>query len=333
MRIKQIPLRRALRAVIDPFTPILAQIVVTRRCNLSCGYCNEYDQYSLPVEITQLKQHIDHLSGLGTCVITLTGGEPLLHPHLEEVIAHVVSRKIVCTSITNGYALTTERIERLNRSGLDLLQVSIDNINPNEMSQKSLSRLKTKLHLLHEHARFNVNINAVLGSVAPDETRRLVDEIRSLGFYMTVSLLHNGSGSVESELVARDDLMSLLSQVRGARRRSLLHRFGEGWEEQMIATGHSDWKCRAGSRYLYIDEFGIVSYCSQRRGHPGIPLLEYGRAQIKQLFPQRKGCEPGCTVGCVRRASAIDRFRFQQAGVESPVAEPVPKLTRPVAGT
>lgn len=333
MTMKLRPLGRLLKVLADPFTPVLAQLVVTRRCNLSCGYCNEYDQYSLPVATVQLKRYVDHLAELGTGIITLTGGEPLLHPDLEEIVAHAVSHHMLCTAVTNGYLLTPERIGKLNRSGLELLQVSIDNLEPDETSRKSLNRIRRKLHLLREHARFRVNVNAVLGSVSPAETRQLVQEVRSLGFYMTVSLLHNGGGSVDRGLLEQKDLEGLFAHIQAGRRRTLSHRLGEGWELQMLRTGQSDWKCRAGSRYLYIDEVGIVSFCSQKRGEPGIPLLEYGRAQIKQFFPQRKGCEPGCTIGCVRRASAFDRFRVQKTGAEPLAAEQVPDLTRSDSAT
>jgi MoaA/NifB/PqqE/SkfB family radical SAM enzyme len=328
MTMKLRPIGHLLKALTDPSAPILAQLVVTRRCNLSCAYCNEYDQFSLPVATGLLRQYVDHLARLGTGIVTLTGGETLLHPHLEETVAHVVSRHMVCTSVTNGYLLTPERIEKLNRSGLGLLQVSIDNLEPDETSRKSLTRIRGILHLLKDRARFRVNLNAVLGSVRPAETRALVDEIHSLGFDTTVSVLHNGGGAVDRALLGEKDLERLFARIQASRRRTLPHRFGEGWELRMLRTGQSDWKCRAGSRYLYVDEFGIVSFCSQRRGEPGIPLLEYGRAEIKRFFPQRKGCEPRCTLGCVRRASAFDRFRFQQTGVEPPVAEQVAGLTR-----
>ena len=59
--------------------PLLVQLVVTRRCNLTCGYCSEYDDVSSPVAMEILEQRIDHIAGLGTLVLTLTGGEPLLH--------------------------------------------------------------------------------------------------------------------------------------------------------------------------------------------------------------------------------------------------------------
>lgn len=302
---------RGLRVFNNPLVPVLAQLVVTRKCNLSCGYCNEYDKVSPPVDTSLLMRYIDHLAELGTCIITFTGGEPLLHPELDHLVRRVVSHNMVCTSITNGFLLTSQWVERLNQAGLELLQVSVDNMDPNESSQKSLNLLKKKLGVL-KGARFKVNVNAVLGSSPIEETRELAREIRSLGFYMTVGLLHGGDGMVDSGLVDTDDLEPLYKEMQQYRRRSLMHRLGEGWEYQMIRRGSSDWKCRAGARYLYIDENGIVSYCSQRRGEPGIPLLEYGEPEIRRSFVERKGCEERCTLACVRRASSLDGFRFQE---------------------
>ena len=62
--------------------------------------------------------------------------------------------------ITNGYLLTAERIQRLNRAGLDHMQISIDNVMPDEVCKKSLKVLDKKLQLLAEHADFHVNINS-----------------------------------------------------------------------------------------------------------------------------------------------------------------------------
>ena len=65
--------------------------------------------------------------------------------------------------ITNGYLLTADRIQRLNRAGLDHLQITIDNVMPDDVSKKSLKVLDKKLQLLAEHADFHVNINSVVG--------------------------------------------------------------------------------------------------------------------------------------------------------------------------
>jgi MoaA/NifB/PqqE/SkfB family radical SAM enzyme len=86
--------------------PILAHIIPMRRCNLSCAYCNEYDQTSNPVPIEALRHRLDLLANLGTTIVTISGGEPLLHPELDDVISHVRRRGIIAGLITNGYLLT-----------------------------------------------------------------------------------------------------------------------------------------------------------------------------------------------------------------------------------
>jgi MoaA/NifB/PqqE/SkfB family radical SAM enzyme len=67
-------------AAIDPDRPLVTHLVITRRCNLSCGYCFEYDKVSKPVPLDVLKVRIDHLAKLRSIFVTLTGGESLLHP-------------------------------------------------------------------------------------------------------------------------------------------------------------------------------------------------------------------------------------------------------------
>ena len=68
------------RALASTGHPVMAQIVPMRFCNLSCGYCNEYDKVSKPVPIDEMERRIDHLGRLGTSIITISGGEPLTHP-------------------------------------------------------------------------------------------------------------------------------------------------------------------------------------------------------------------------------------------------------------
>jgi hypothetical protein len=149
---------------------ILAHVIPTRRCNLACTYCNEFDDFSKPVEIEVMYQRLDQLARLGTAIITISGGEPLLHPDLDLIIAHIRKRGMIAGMITNGYLLTAERIQRLNRAGLDHLQISIDNAMPDEVSKKSLKVLDKKLQLLSEHADFHVNINSVVGGGSAKST-------------------------------------------------------------------------------------------------------------------------------------------------------------------
>ena len=88
-----------------------------------------------------------------------------------------------------------------------------------------------------------------------------------------------------------------------------------------IAHGkENEWRCRAGARYLYICEDGLVHYCSQQRGYPGKPLAEYTVEDIRREFITEKGCAPRCTVACVHYTSCMDFWRAPQT-IPPPAAD------------
>src|SRR5436309_5691115 len=91
------------RALISTDHPIMAHIIPIRRCNLACEYCNEYDDFSKPVPVDVMIGRINRLADLGTTIITLSGGEPLLHPELDDIIAAMRRRGVIAGMITNGY--------------------------------------------------------------------------------------------------------------------------------------------------------------------------------------------------------------------------------------
>src|SRR5437868_7059096 len=115
--------------------PLLAHIIPIRRCNLACEYCNEFDDFSKPVPIETMFRRIDKLAELGTSVITISGGEPRPHPELDDVIRRIRKHGMIAGLITNGYLLVAERIQRLNRAALEWLQISIDNVTPDDVSR------------------------------------------------------------------------------------------------------------------------------------------------------------------------------------------------------
>ena len=146
----------------------------------------------------ELLGRIDRLVSLGTGIVTLSGGEPLLHPDLDELINHIRQRGAIATLITNGYLLTRDRIQRLNRAGLDHLQISIDNVRPDEVSKKSLKVLDQKLLSLAEAAEFDVTVNSVVGGGIrnPDDALTVAGRARELGFSTTVGIIHDGTGKL-----------------------------------------------------------------------------------------------------------------------------------------
>jgi MoaA/NifB/PqqE/SkfB family radical SAM enzyme len=288
--------------------PVEAQIIPIRRCNLSCTYCNEFDTSSEPVPSEEMIHRIELLAALGTAAITISGGEPLLHPKLDEIIRSIRSHGVLAGLITNGYLLTPERIKRLNRAGLDHLQISIDNVMPDDVSKKSLKVLDKKLRLLAEHAEFEVNVNSVVGSSirTPEDALVITRRALDLGLSSTMGLIHDGSGRLQP---LSERQQSVYEQIEGLKKpfytAALYNRFHKN-----LARGlPNDWHCRAGSRYLYICEDGLVHYCSQQRGYPGIPLEKYTPEDLDREYHTVKRCAPYCTISCVQRGSMIDELR------------------------
>jgi MoaA/NifB/PqqE/SkfB family radical SAM enzyme len=297
------------RALANTEHPLLAHIIPMRRCNLACTYCNEFDDFSKPVPVEDMYRRIDKLGALGTSVVTISGGEPLLHPELDDIIRRIRANDMVAGLITNGYLLVTERIERLNRAGLEWLQISIDNVNPDEVSKKSLKVLDKKLQLLAEHADFHVNINSVVGAGIKHPQDALVIGKRAveLGFSSTIGIIHDGGGQLQP---LADEERRIYHEMKRLEKRSFtrVNSFQDN-----IATGKpNDWRCRAGSRYLYICENGLVHYCSQQRGYPAIPLENYTREDLRREYLSEKSCAPHCTVSCVHQVSIFDSWRAPQ---------------------
>ncbi len=290
--------------------PLLAHIIPMRRCNLACGYCNEYDDHSDPVPTAIVLERVDHLSRLGTAVVTISGGEPLLHPELEQVIRHIRRHRMIAGMITNGYLLSRRRIQSLNAAGLDHLQISIDNVQPDEVSMKSLKVLDRKLQYLVEEANFRVNINTVLGSGVrnPKDALAIARRAVELGFTCTVGIIHDGSGHLKPLAPQDREIFDAVRQL-GKRGYARLTKY---FQENLAAGRPNRWRCRAGARYLYVCEDGLVHYCSQQRGYPGIPLVDYTRDDIRREYLTAKACAPFCTISCVHQSSLIDFWRAPQ---------------------
>lgn len=305
------------RGALDTDHPIMAHIIPTRRCNLACTYCNEYDDFSKPVALDIMVSRVELLGKLKTGVITVSGGEPLLHPELDDIIRAIRKNATLAGMITNGYLLTADRIRKLNDAGLDYLQISIDNVKPDEVSKKSLKVLDKKLQLLAEHADFHVNINSVLGGgiSTPEDALIVGKRAMDLGFTSTVGIIHDGDGQLRP-LAQREREVFMEMKKFEKSHFSKLNYF-----QDKIANGEpSDWRCRAGSRYIYICEDGLVHYCSQQRGFPAKPLDQYTVQDIRREYITQKSCAPMCTVSCVHQISYFDFFR----GKQTLSIEPIP---------
>jgi MoaA/NifB/PqqE/SkfB family radical SAM enzyme len=314
-------LRKFAHGLTDTSHPLLVHIVPIRRCNIDCGYCNEYDKVSNPVPTETMLERIDHLARLDTSVVAFSGGEPMLHPDLDKLISRIREKGMMAGLITNGYLMSPKRIVALNDAGLDFLQISIDNIEPDEVSKKSLRLLDKKLQWMAEYATFDININSVLGGGIknPEDARTINRRARELGFSTSIGIIHDGSGSLkplgQAERSVFDGVTREISGTWQVAKN--LYSGIRGFQENLADGKPNTWRCRAGARYLYVCENGLVHLCSQQRGYPAVPLASYNKADIQREFLAPKSCAPFCTIGCVHRVSTMDFWRKPQREADS----------------
>ena len=288
------------------YSPFLAQMVIIRRCNLSCGYCSEYDKVSDPIPFEVLEERLRKLKSLGTFGISLTGGEPTLHPDLPRLIRECRKLRFFRTGmISNGFFLKPALIEALNEAGLQEMQISIDGLHPNDTTQKVLDNLKKRLEWLRDYARFQVVVSGVIGAAPPEEAEEVVTFASKMGFTPRVLLIHDSNGQLK------------LSRAEVQVFERIVKKIPKTWKEfsdyrnRLVRDGSAPFKCRAGSRYLYVDEYGKVNWCSQTRNVWSKSLLDYTAADLREQFYRYKPCHATCTLGCARSASQLDNWRSQ----------------------
>lgn len=297
------------KAALDKDRPVLVQIVVTRRCNLACGYCYEYDKVSKPVPLQELKARVDALRKLKAVFVTLNGGEPLLHPQIAELVRYIADAGMVPMINTNGHVLKEPLIRSLNDAGLFGMQLSCDSLEDNEVTEKSMRRLQPKLELLRQHARFIVRVNGVLGSGNPAEMEEVAKIVVGYGYLFQCSLMRDSSGQA---LPLSDEALQTYLRIRGMKGR-LPRILNDRFQLPLARGENTKWKCRAGARHFEVDGAGLVHLCQPKTGAPAKPLLDYSVDDIRQQFQCGKSCSERCPIAYAHLGSRLDGFRSQHS--------------------
>jgi MoaA/NifB/PqqE/SkfB family radical SAM enzyme len=154
-----------------------------------------------------------------------------------------------------------------------------------------------------------VNINSVLGGGIrnPDDALMVGKRAIELGFTSTVGIIHDGDGQLRPLGEHEREVFLALKKLEKTNYSQVNY-----FQNDIVHGRPHDWKCRAGARYLYICEDGLVHYCSQQRGFPGKPLQDYTVDDVKREYITEKSCAPLCTVSCVHQISYFDFWRGPQ---------------------
>lgn len=241
---------------------------------------------------------------------------------IYEIVRYIRSKGIMAGIITNGYYLNEEAIKNFNDAGLQDLQISVDNLEiDKEVSKKSLNYYEKRetLELLKRFAKFDVNINSVLGSKIkhPEDALTIAERAVELGLDSSVGVIHDHDGMAiqalsEAHKAIYQEIKKLASPLSFAS--------FSGFQDALVDGKAYEWRCRAGARYLYICEHGNVQWCSQHRcGKPtaiDIPLKDYSWDDFEREYKREKYCAPTCTIQCVRLVGLFDEKREAQVSMK-----------------
>ncbi len=113
--------------------PILCNYYLTYRCNAECSFCDIWQQPSGLAKLPDIESNLKALKRLNVRFVDFTGGEPLLHPNLPEIL-HLAKSMGFITSVTTNTLLYPKRAEELAKK-IDLLHFSLDSIHPEKHNE------------------------------------------------------------------------------------------------------------------------------------------------------------------------------------------------------
>ena len=197
-----------------------AQIEITNKCNLSCLHCFNNSGEPLSDELTteEICSLIDVLSSMGVHRLTLTGGEPLVHPDLFEIVEHARKAPMTVTIFTNGTLITEEHVEKFKKVGVKVA-VSVDSCNEQTHDtfrgkKGALKRTLQGITLLRA-AGLSVTVSVSLSQLNKNE---LVDTLKyfrehNLTDYQVAEVSTSGRGLDEVVITPEEYYQVLVEQL------------------------------------------------------------------------------------------------------------------------
>lgn len=288
--------------------PIWAQLKITEKCNLNCAYCTEHLKNGRHVKKQVVEAWLDHCSKLGVKHVEFIGGEPLLHPDLIQFLHYAKRHKMNTGLTTNGYLLTETTAKDLIDAGISRLQISIDSIEPNEITKKAVSCMNTQIELISDMDIW-VHINSVLSEATVSQAKELAAIFFERGISVAFSPAHkNGKLSDIDENGAMSEFFEWLSIKKNEGHPVNMPHFLIDYFRKQIDGDCIEWRCEGGCKAFYVDSGGIFCYCSHRS--TGIPFLKVDNKVLHKNHFRKKGCEENCGVSCM----ITNSFPFCQIG-------------------
>jgi len=299
--------------------PGFCQFAINNACNAGCDFCSfGLDRLARGdwrfVEVGEARRAIDVLARHAVRYLVLTGGEPMLHPELLEIVRHAKGRGMVVILVTNGSRLNERRIEALAAAGVSSVIISIDAPSAavhetNRHLPGVCDKIREANRIFHDK-RIQTTASVTMSRLI-DDYRLLPPFLRELGFtnvtfsypLTTLSssfLSHADSGLVtytpEELIAAFDAVKSIKGEIQVANPTASIE------EMQRFLRGEPQrFECLGGYKYFYLD-WDLALWRCHHWEEPICSIFDFDEERRV-----RDGCTR-CMIDCYRDASVMQHI-------------------------
>ena len=307
--------RSTLRLVLEDGGPGFCQFALNNACNARCGFCG-FALDKLPrkdwhyVEREGALEAIDILYRQAVRYLVLTGGEPMLHPDLLEIVQRASGLGMKVLLVTNAGLLKPHRIRELAAGGLSSFIISIDAADADTHERNRglpgvCDRIREANAVIDElglHSTASVTMSRLVDYEA------LPDFLKSLGFkavtfsYPLTKLDSNFLSFSDSDLVNYSDaeLLQAFGQVKALKKRFQVVNPTASLEEmeRFVRGQEQRFPCLGGFQYFYLDWHLDLWRC-HNWDQPMCHIKDFDGSQRV-----RDGCTK-CMIDCYRDSSVM----------------------------
>jgi MoaA/NifB/PqqE/SkfB family radical SAM enzyme len=302
----------------DELRPIIPYLFTEWKCNLDCHYCWSYNNAVKGMTEDVAKRSIDWLHSIGSRVLALMGGEPLLRPKfIHKVVDYSAKKNIFVYLPTNGRLMKPEVIDRLGDAGLATFNLAVDSVKERKSLPKALEPIRPQFDYLvkrQHYYGYSVMFNINICHNNMDDVRELTEIAHDNGIAtdyhinetpMTEQSHFKHLNENQTYLTPEDwpKVDALLDYLNGKR-------INEGYlmvnpiqhmeDMKLLMRGRvPPWQCRAGQNSLIIRTDGSLAPCfpmysaTHNWGTVGNHNFD-----VKQLDEMKKECTKHCLSTC-----------------------------------
>lgn len=239
---------------------------ITNKCNENCVFCHWKDTTSLSLE--QVKMIVNNLSIVKIKDIILTGGEPLLHSELYEILSWLKENRIDCDLCTNGIALNEENALILSEF-LSEISVSLDSSKSliyDELrgTKNGFEKVISGINILNRN-KIDVHLTCVVNKKNQDEIEDIVElasalNVHSISFLGVITDVAKNKEQTQNIALDIHEKMQVMDVINGLR-----NVYSNVIINTKRLTECSGEVCRAGENILGITSDGKIMGCIMHR--------------------------------------------------------------------